>query len=221
VRRPDGIFRGEWPIGVPGRWEFNEGDYRTETSLERLGLLDPPKELMSGKLDGIPMLPDAEQEFNAHLGTVKPASNYSRDPLGGYVVWKGEKAERKGPGGRVAATVEEKVDLTRLVDQAVQGRTVREALQFVLDSPQWRKWDSHPTYTTDTRVNDRPKGVIQNQPGPFLIRKIKEYYANLAQQKMEESNSPAAEQWRTDRALLQRDPAEVSPGQRFLQESMR
>ena len=25
VRRPEGIFRGEWPIGVPGIWEFNGG----------------------------------------------------------------------------------------------------------------------------------------------------------------------------------------------------
>ena len=25
VVRPDDIFRGEWPIGVPGVWEFNKG----------------------------------------------------------------------------------------------------------------------------------------------------------------------------------------------------
>ena len=221
LRRPDGIFRGEWPIGVPGWWEFNEGDYKTETSLERLGLLDPPKELMSGQLAGVPMLPDTEQEFNAYLGTVKPASNYSRDPFGGRVIWSGEKAERKGPGGRPGSTVQERVDLTKLVDQAVQGRTVREALQFVFDSPQWRKWDANPTYTTDTRVNDRPKSVIQGQPGPFLIKKVKEYYSRLAEQQMEESNTPGAQQWRQDRSLLERDPAEVGPAQRFLQETMR
>ena len=221
IRRPSGIFRGEWPIGVPGIWEFNKGDHKTETKLEQLGLLDPPKALMTGQLDGVPMLPDAEQEFNSYLGTVKPTSTYSRDPLGGYVVWTGEEAERKGPGGRPSGTVQERVDLTKLVDQAVQGRTVREALQFVFDSPQWRKWDSNPTFTTDTRVNDRPKDIIQRQPGPTVTRKIKEFYAQLAQRQMEESNSPAAQQWRDDRAILERDPATVRPAQQWLQETMR
>ena len=111
--------------------------------------------------------------------------------------------------------------MTKLMDQAVQGRTVREAIQFVFDSPQWKKLETNPTYTTDPQVRDRPKSVIQKQPGPFLVKKLKEYYSSLAEQKMEESNSPAAQQWRTDRALLERDPAEVSPAQRFLQETMR
>jgi len=221
LRRPEGIFRGEWPIGVPGIWEFNKGDHRTETKLEQLGLLDPPRELMTGQLAGVPMLPDAEVEFNSYLGTVKPTSTYSRDPLGGYVVWSGEEAERKGPGGRPSGTVQERVDLTKLVDQAVQGRTVREALQFVFDSPQWRKWDSNPIFTTDTRVNDRPKDIIQRQPGPTVVRKVKEFYAQLAERKMEESNSPAAQQWKQDKATMGRDPAEVRPAQQWLQQTMR
>ena len=224
LRRPEGIFRGEWPIGVPGIWEFNKGDHKTEAKLEGLGLLDPPKELMSGQLDGVPMLPDAEQEFNSHLGTVKPASSFSRDPNapnGGRVVWFGEKTQRRGPGGRPGPEVREQVDLTRLMDQAVQGRTVREAIQFIFDSPQWKKLDANPTYTTDPRVNDRPKDVIQRQPGPFLIKRIKEYYSQLAQQKMEESSSPAAQHWRDDRATLERDPGEVRPAQQWLQQMMR
>jgi hypothetical protein len=221
IRRPEGIFRGEWPIGVPGIWEFNKGDHKTEAKLEGMGLLDPPRELMSGKLDGVPMLPEAEQEFNGYLGTVKPASTYSRDPNGGRIVWFGEEAERKGPGGRPGSTVREQVDLTRLADQAVQGRTVRDALQFVFDSPQWKKWDANPTFTTNPQVNDRPKDVIQKQPGPLVIKRIKEYYARLAQQKMEESNSLAAQQWKEDRAILQRDPATVRPAQQWLQQTMR
>ena len=224
IRRPEGIFRGEWPIGVPGLWEFNKGDHRTEAKLEGLGLLDPPKELMSGRLDGVPMLPEAEQEFNSYLGTIKPASSLFPDsnaPSGGRVIWFGEEAQRRGPGGRPGSTVREQVDLTRLMLQAVQGRTVREAIQFIFDSPQWKKLDANPTYTTDPRVSDRPRDVIQKQPGPLLIKRTKEYYAWLAQQKMEESNSPAAQQWREDRATLQRDPAEVRPAQQWLQQMMR
>ena len=53
VRRPDGFFRGEWPIGVPGVWEFNKGDYLVEATLEDLGLLDPPQMIMNGMLDGV------------------------------------------------------------------------------------------------------------------------------------------------------------------------
>jgi len=224
LRRPEGIFRSEWPVGVPGVWEFNKGDYKVETRLELMGLLNPPGPLMKGHLDGVPMTPDLEKEFNSYLGTVKPQTSFSRNPRspgGGRVVWFGEQAEQKSPDGRSGRTMREQVDMTRLMDQAVQGRTVREAIRFVLDSPQWRKLDANPEYTTNPRVNDRPKAVIQRQPGPFLIKRIKEFYSVLALEEVEQSSTPAAQQWRSDRMMLDRDPAEVPAAQRWLQQAIR
>ena len=224
LRRPEGIFRGEWPVGVPGIWEFNKGDYRVETRLELMGLLNPPSPLMRGQLDGVPMMPELEVEFNGYLGTVRSETPFSRNPRapgGGRVVWFGQQAEIQSPDGRSSRKMREQVDLTRLMDQAVQGRTAREAIQFVLDSRQWRQLDANPEYTTNPRVNDRPKEVIQRQPGPLLIQRIKDYYALLAQEKVEKSASAAAEQWRSDRAMLERDPGDVPAAQRWLQQAVR
>jgi len=170
------------------------------------------------------MTPELEVEFNGYLGTVKPKTLFSRNPRspgGGRVVWFGQEAEQRSPDGRSSRTMREQVDMTRLMDQAIQGRTVREAIRFVLESPQWRKLDADPRYTTNPRVADRPKEVIQRQPGPFLIQKIKDYYALLAQEKVEQSSSPAAQQWRSDRAGLERPIEEVRPAQQWLREAIR
>ena len=222
VRRPSGIFRGEWPIGVPGIWEFNGGDYRVERELEKLGLMNPPSQVMLQKAsDGTPMTTDAAEEFNDYLGQVKPAMPYSRDPKhGGSAVWKGPETTiiRNGqevPAGRVM------VDLTRLMDEATQGRTVREAMDYVLNSRQWKNWEADPQYTTDPQVRDMTKEMRRNQPGPTLLNKIKEYYSDLAEDKLKASGTPAAMQLLQDREALRLDGAGLRSEQLRLQELSR
>ena len=219
--RPDGIFRGEWPIGVPGIWQTNQGDSLVEQKLEDLGMLNPPKALMSGKLGSGFMTPDLEEEYNHALGQVKPARPFSRDSQhGGTVIWRGPEAVEKLPGGRTR-TARPTVDLTRLMDEATNGRTVREAINYLLQSKQYQKWDADPRFTTNHRINDLPRQMRQRQPGPTLIQRIKDYYADLAESEMEKSATPAAAQWRADKDKLELDAREVPSAQRFLQQTAR
>lgn len=215
VRRPDGIFRGEWPVGVPGIWEFNGGEYRVERKLEQLGMLNPPGIVMLGKSSsGVPLTSDAIEEINDYNGSVRPSLPYSRDAKhGGTVVWRGPETTvvrngREVPAGRVM------VDLTRLVDEATQGRTVREALDYVLESPQWSNWDADPRYTTNPKVRDMTKEMRRNQPGPFVLQKIKDYYADLAESAFMESGTPAAQQVMQDVETLRLDGSNLRSEQR-------
>lgn len=203
LRRPEGIFRGEWPIGVPGIWEANNGDYRVERTLENLGMLDPPRQLMVGKdSHGTAMTPEAMEEFNHYLGTVVPTTPYSRDPKnGGAAVWRGVmtttmQGDQAVPAGRLT------LDLTRLVDEAVQGRTVREALDFAINSPQYKRWEADPEFTSSPRVRDMTKEMRRAQPGPRLLQTIKDFYAALAEDRLEASGSQAALQLQADREAL-------------------
>jgi len=217
VRRPDGIFRGEWPIGVPGVWEFNGGEYRVERKLEELGMLNPPGVVMLGKSrDGAPLTPDAIEEINDYNGSIRPSLPYSRDARhGGTVVWRGPEATVMRNGREVSAG-RVMVDLTRLVDEATQGRTIREALDYVLESKQWSSWDADPRYTTNPKVRDMTKGMRRDQPGPTVLQRIKDYYADLAESAFMESGTPAAQQVIQDAETLRVDGSNLRSEQRQL-----
>jgi hypothetical protein len=220
VRRPMGIFRGELPIGVPGIWEFNGGEHVVEQQLERLGMLNPPTPLMTGKLGGAYMTPGLEEEFNAALGKIKPDRPYSQTPLlGGVAVWRGPEQEVKV--GSRTTKLHAQLDLTRQLDEAVQGRTVREAMNHVLTSPQWAKWEADPATTTNPKVRDMTAEMRRNQPGPVLLQKIKEFYSGLAEGAMENSTSADALQWKQDRSRGQVDLGGFTRSQQQLQGTMR
>ncbi len=222
LRRPDGIFRGEWPIGVPGVWEFNNGEYRVEQGLEGLGLLNPPRQLMLGKdSHGVQMTPAAMEEYNSYLGTVTPSMRYSDDPKhGGAAVWRGAQTTVID-GGEVVPAGRVTLDMTDMVDQAVQGRTVREALDYAMQSRQYKRWDADPEFTTNPKVRDMTKEMRRNQPGPTLLKTIKDYYAALAEDKLDASNSEAAQQLRADREALRRDGSGLEGSQMRLLEMSR
>jgi hypothetical protein len=218
--RPDGIFRGEWPVGVPGIWKDDGSEYRVEAGLERLGMLDPPKQLMTGKLDRAYMTPGLEEEYNAHLGTVKPQTPFSQDPrFGGTALWRGPEEQVKA--GDTTVPLRPQLDLTQLIDEATRGRTVRDAINHVLTSKQWARWEADPATTTDPKVRDMPAQMRRNQPGPVLIQKIKDYYAGLAQVEIEKSSSPEAAQWRHDNGQGVIDTGTFIQQQQKLQQGVR
>ena len=108
-----------------------------------------------------------------------------------------------------------------MVDQAVQGRTVREALDYAMQSRQYRRWDADPEFTTNPKVRDMTKKMRRNQPGPTLLKTIKDYYAALAQDKLDASNSEAAQQLRADREALRSDGSGLEGSQMRLLEMSR
>lgn len=221
VRRPEGIFRGEWPIGVPGIYEFNQGEYRFERELERLGLLNPPTPLMTGKLGGAFMTAELQEEYNVSLGEVKSTVPFSMHAqLGGTAIWNGPKRIVDTPYGPETERGA-MLDLTPLMDRATKGRTVWEAVNYVLDSREWRRWEANPATTTNPKVRDMTAEMRRDQPGPTLIKKIKDYYAGLAELEMEKSNTPAALQWKADKALSFTLPGAAVQEDRALEQTLR
>ena len=194
----DWITRSEYPAGVPMDWNANNPVY---SQLDRLGLLEPPTQLLQSRIWSVPMDNDAAKEYNHYLGTAV-GGVYSQHPkYGGKTLYRVPAKV----GFMVDDTYMEEsqsipADMTNLLDQATQGRTVYEAINFVLQHPEWKKWDANPMTTTDPRVKDMPAEAYREQPGPWLIDHIKQYYATLAEEQMNRSDSPYAQELRDMRA---------------------
>jgi hypothetical protein len=208
VRRPDGIFRGEWPLGFPGLWK--NPVYAT---LDRLGLLQPPAPLMSGRLDGVLMGEDLEKEFNHYNGNLK-GSLLSEHPLFAAKAYWNAPAAKEGyveDGVRVEEKYTQSVDLAPLLDRLTNGKTLYEAINGLLKSDAYKTWEKDPRFTTDPKINDRPRKAMLEQPGPRAIKLLHDYYAQLATEKVGLSPSEAAKQWREQRDAIQRQrtPLEV------------
>ncbi len=194
----DWITKSEYPAGVPMDWNAKNPVYSTRA---RLGLLETPTQLLQARSWRVPMDNDAAKEFNHYVGTAV-GGVYSQHPkFGGKTLYR--------VPGQISYMIDNAfneettsipVDMTDLLDQATQGRTVYEAINFLIQHPQWKKWDSNPMTTTDPRVKDMPAKAYREQPGPWLIDHIKQYYAQLAEEQMERSESPYAQELRDIRA---------------------
>lgn len=193
----DWIFKNEWPTGVPMDWNAQSKVYST---LHGLGLMNPPEELMKGRLFDVPMGRDAEKEFNHYLGFTK-GGQYSSHPLfSGKTTYNvNYKTPYETTYGQQVETSSIPVDMTSLLDRATNGRTQYEATNYVLNSREWKKWDANPATTTDPRVRDMPLDLRRQQPGAWVLKQIKDYYAQLATEAMNRSDSPAATELRAVR----------------------
>ena len=116
-QRPDGFFRGEWPIGVPGVREFNKGDYVVEATLET-GLLDPPQMIMNGMLDGVLI---TEEAASSSVGTWRASDDFdafsstTRKHQNGLVYGTGQfNTAVQGWTGELPFTTEGSVSMSRI-----------------------------------------------------------------------------------------------------------
>jgi len=208
VRRPDGILRGELPIGIPGIWEFNKGEYEVETQLEQLGMLDPPVSILTGEVQGVMVTEEGRKQLNDKVGSIKadlPFSEASRlHPSG--VVYRGPQIqyELETPGSGEIPELAERVegaavDVTELLDRVTKGNTVREALNELFKSPEWEQWRSNELTTWDPSVADMPVAARRSKIGPFMVNKIKQHYEDLAIQEFQTSGSEASRLWIEDK----------------------
>ena len=199
VKRPEGIFKGELPVGVPGMW-----DNPVYAELERLQMLQPPAPLMTGRLGtgGVLMGPELEREFNEHLGSSKGGPISDHPNFGGRlgVTFKAVEGEfDRGDQRRYESTYSQKIDLAPLLDRLTDGKTLREALNGLFASDTYRSWEADPRFTTNAAVKDKPREVITQMPGPRAVKILHDYYATLAEEKVETSESAAAADWRQRR----------------------
>ena len=209
----DWIWKSEWPVGVPMHWNAESKVYAT---LHRLGLLDPPDELMKGRIFDVPMDRDAEKEFNYYSGFVK-GGEYTAHPLfGGKTLYKSSyKIPYDIPGvsqQTIAGSIP--VDMSDLLNRATNGRTQWEAINYVINSQEYKKWDRNPETTTDPRVKDMPLSLRRQQPGAWALRAVKDYYAQLARDRMEVSDTPSAVELRRLRGKLRAMQSQKAAQQR-------
>lgn len=196
----DWVFKNEWPAGVPMQWNADNKVYST---LHRLGLLQPPSPLMSGKLWGVPMDRAAEKEFNHYVGFTK-GSKYSAHPLfGGKTLYTVPAIEPYMVGDSFQqAKIGVPVDQSDLLDKAVAGRTLYEAINYVINSREWKKWDANKATTTDPKVKDMSADNYKKQPGAWVLVQLHDYYTTLATERMERSDTPAAQELRALRKRI-------------------
>ncbi|QNG26092.1 hypothetical protein [Synechococcus sp. HK01-R] len=197
VQRPEGIFKGEWPLGFPAHW-----DNRVYATLDRLNLLQPPAPLMSGRLGGVLMDEPLEKEFNHYTGNTKGGvisdhPLFSRRLSVRLSAVEGELDRGEGRRYEVKTTVP--VDLQPLLDRLTKGKTLYEALNGLFTSASWKQWEADPRFSTNPKLNDRPRSQQLELPGPRAVKILHDYYAQLATEKVELSQSPGAAQWRQER----------------------
>ena len=203
IRRPDGVFKGDWPVGVPGMGR----DGVVEKWLDSFGLLDPGSIINTQKMMGVPVDDILINEFNNTLGSIRAPKTLDVVKAGA-VKWLGEPGLVLLKGGPFVETGRDGVNMSAFMERLTSGRTLREALNELRTSKAWAAWDSNPQTTTNPRVNDRPRSIIQRQPGPWLVKQIHNYYEELALMNLRIDPNPSEsnKQWRRDLLNRQRSP---------------
>ena len=208
VIRPDGIFKGEWPIGVPGLWP-NDRSNKVEATLEDLGMLNPQAMIMQGVLQGVPITETARKELNALVGewrapdTADAFTDNSRMHPSGRIYNSGTLQSAPEEAGELPISVKgAQVDVTELLNRFVAGNTQREALNALFNSDEWKGWNEDPATTWNSRLVDLPPQQRSKRIGPFLVKEIQDFYGDNAAREWELRGSEAAQQWAEDRQGL-------------------
>jgi hypothetical protein len=201
LRAPEGWFKREWPTGWPGVY-----DAAVHNQLLKIGMLQPPGPLMTGRLGGVMMGPDLEKEFNGYVG-IATGDEISADPkFSGRLVWN-RSATVVEDGDEY--TTRRSVHLGDFMDGLTAGKTLHEALNGLFQSETWKRWQADPRLTLSPSElkdsakraqADAPRSELLKRPGAKVVRLLHEYYGSLAEQRVQESQSEAATDWR-DRRL--------------------
>jgi hypothetical protein len=85
--------------------------------------------------------------------------------------------------------------LHNLVAQAIKGRTIYEAYNWLFRSPEYRALQADPATSSNREVKDRPPAKRQQMPGPWVIREIATYYDLRATGQLQASETPWAKEW--------------------------
>ena len=204
IRRPDGFFRGEWPIGVPGIWEFNKGDYFVEAQLEQLGQLDPPSPVMSGVYRKQILTEEGRKELMRNIYTYRAPNtagsfeDYSRKHPNGLVFNKTPVQYETERGELPEQEKGASTDVTDLMNRITKGNTVREALNALFRSKEWAAWKADPLTTWDPSIVDLPPSQRNKKIGPWLVQQVKSHYTDMGGQQFELSGSDASNWWYKD-----------------------
>jgi hypothetical protein len=198
IHLSDGMRQEDHPVGMPG---FFTGPVHQE--LDRQDLLDPPEVLLTGRLNGVPLAPEAQKEWNRYRYSTKGGDDYYllNDLYGrsGEFSIKSisERFLKRENGERV--TVKDvgaiETPLSSLVAKAIRGRTIYESYNWLFRSPEYRALQADPVTSSNREVKDRPPAKRQQMPGPWVIRQIATYYDLRATGQLGGSDTAWAKEW--------------------------
>jgi hypothetical protein len=190
LRTPAGWFQRDWPTGWPGVYNGAVHD-----QLLKVGMLQPPTPLMTGRMDGVPMGADLEKEYNGYVGSAVSERGILHDPrFAGKLNWQGKSVVFTNGREREQKAV---VPMGQFMNSLTQGATLHEALNNLFESSTWKSWQADPRFTlTPSRDAEALRPELMKRPGAKVIRLLHEYYGDLAADQVELSASQPAADWR-------------------------
>jgi len=204
IAKPDGHV-GQWLIGQPGLWGNGDGTYKVEKVLDQLGLLEVPEEITNQRVGDIPITVDLAKDLNYEIGHIKGDKDfaYSGDPAAklsgkdkyGFEV-KLLSFTGKSLDGLEIINESETIDILGLLNEAVAGRTVRESMNYVIESPTWQKLETNEEGRFSINNRDLTREQIRNLPGPKILKILKEFYTDKAKNKVLSSEHDHAKSYR-------------------------
>jgi hypothetical protein len=188
--------------GMPQLWP--EADVKTYAQLDAMGMLEPPAELITRRLDGVAMSGELQAEYVATRSALKGSENPMADMLilGSLpkislpVGFQGEldNGMKYGTTTNLGKTLE--VPLGLVVADAVRGRTEAEAYRALFADPRWQALMANPETTANTRITDRTPSAVKRTPPAVITQAVKAYYSQQTRLQLKRSDSQAAQEWK-------------------------
>lgn len=192
----------------PQAWP--DGEVKLYAQLDALDRLQPPRELMTRRLDGVAMSGELQREYVqirsqvvggdaplAEMEMLKIAPTVNM-PFGFQV-----ETDRAGVQGEMTNLGKDlTIPLGMVAADAIRGRTEVEAYRALFNDPRWKALMANPATTADVRIKDQPQEAIKRTPSMRVLDSIREYYGMRTRQELRRSTSPAAKDWQTKRLVL-------------------
>ena len=188
--------------GMPQLWP--EADVKTYGQLDAMGMLEPPAELITRRMDGIAMSGELQAEYVAVrsklIGSDNPLAEMmilgSLPTINLPVGFQGEldNGMRYGSTQNLGKVLQ--VPLGMVAADAIKGRTEVEAYRALFADPRWQALMANPETTADTRITDRPPSAVKRTPPAVLVQAVKAYYSQQTRLELKRSSSPAAQDWK-------------------------
>lgn len=193
-----------FPFAFPSVWPKGKVNDVVYAELDAQGLLDPPRPLLTRKLEGVAMSDDLQELYNDIHGAIKADPQYpptARLNLAGKnamavfpqtteaIAPTGQRIRQSDSSGRLP--------LSPLLDRVTRGHTKKEAFYALFTSPEYKQLQANPV-TSSTPAGGLPPSVQRRKVAQQLIQRITDYYDLLTQDELERraaSGNPVARDW--------------------------
>jgi len=153
-----------------------------------LDMLDPPTELISRRLRGVPMSDDLQKLWNDSYGEIKGEIDPTEIVQEVFTVKLPlfDVTDKTGVRQKGSTNIVE-IDMAKFLGQFTTGNTPYEALRALINSDVYQKMEDAEAIST--RV-DRPAAEKRKKPAALMVNAIKRYYAELTTAKMMTMDDP-------------------------------